>query len=245
MMRQLALIAVAVCISSDAAGAIVPIPVFTGQFSEGFEGFANGNVAGSAKNQSGPTAILAGHGTLSGVNPTFTNLAPLYVWNSKGGFNLGLNGVAIPFDGQKGVALQSVEPSFDAVGRIDFAAPVTDFGGYWVHAKTATLETPVTVKFYDNKNATIGSETVVYDTALQGISQWAGWSSNIPISAIEFTGFYAAVDGVQINLVPEPDARLMCLAALCMITVFYSVKRQRGWRKAGSAIPRGLPNPRG
>ena len=51
MMRQLALIAVAVCISSDAAGAIVPIPVFTGQFSEGLEGFANGTVAGSAQNQ--------------------------------------------------------------------------------------------------------------------------------------------------------------------------------------------------
>ena len=49
--------------------------------------------------------------------------------------------------------------------------------------------------------------------ALNVLAEWFGWNSTTPIGAVEFTGFYASVDSVQIK-VPEPNTCLILTAAV-------------------------------
>ena len=200
-------------------GAITAVAPFIGDFSESFESFPNGSIPGTAVNLSGPATILSGNGTLTGINNS-ANIEPAFIWNSNGGFSLGLNGTAIPFDGVKGLAAQSATSTFDDnVLRFAFASPVKDFGGYWVHARTSTHGGPVSLTFLDTANTPIGTDSFVYNSSLAGASEWFGWNSTIPIGAVEFTGFFAAVDGVQINLIPEPRTHLMIIVGTLSVAI--------------------------
>lgn len=208
--RALSIVVVVVA-SGRLCQAVSPIEPFVGQFSEGFESFRPGEIVG-------PVDILNGQGVLSGVNPTYP-VNPFYVWESFGGFSLDdltVNEghvVAAPFDGTQGLSLQTVL-SVDPIARIDFQQPVKDFGGYWVHAVTSETNGPITLTLFGAAGSAIASVEIVYDYAgLQGESQWFGWSSDVPIHAITFTGPWAGVDGIQINVVPEPNSMLMLLVA--------------------------------
>lgn len=114
-----------------------------------------------------------------------------------GGFDLGENGLAIPFDGDRGLHLSS--SPLDPTARLDFRTPVTDFGAYWVHAASGDRRGPVSVRFFDVSGHVLTTEEFTYDGALQGASQWFGWSSDEPIGAVEFSGHFAGIDGVQIR----------------------------------------------
>lgn len=219
-MRQSGIVIAVMCaIAAPSLGAITSIGPFTGLASEGFESLPNGGIPGTSPNLSDPVSILGGAGTVSGVHTV--NIAPLYVWNSLGGFSLGLNGTAVPFDGNKGLSLQTVLT--DPVGRFDFTTPIQDFGGYWVSAATtAKGNPPVNLTFYDSGGGVIGTPSFIYGSAPTGISEWHGWHSTTPIAAVEFTGFFAAVDGLQINI-PAPGTLVIPFAALACAS-----RRRRG-----------------
>ena len=207
--RFFAAILVSLMASQLCFGGITTIGPFAGDFSESFESFPAGPIPGTSTELSGPASILSGQGILTGVHTIAFN--PTYVWNSTGGFSLGTNGTAVPFDGLQGLALNSVS-TFHPTVRFEFPTPVTDFGGYWVHAKTSTQGGPVDLTFYDATDTVIGTDDFTYTSSLGGVSEWYGWNSTTPIGAVEFTGFFAGVDGVQIK-VPEPSTCIFLTAA--------------------------------
>jgi hypothetical protein len=198
------------------AGTIASVAEFSGQFSEGFENFPYGDVTGPADQEdvSGPVAILDGRGSLSGRHAL--DLRPLFIWGSNNHSldDLGPHEghvVAVSHDGDKGLTLQPVL-GVNPIGRIEFTQPISRFGGYWLHAVTRDEAGPIAVRFFDDIDSLIGESQFDYDYAdLQGISQWFGWESDRPIYAIEFTGFWAAVDGIQADVVPEPRSALLML----------------------------------
>jgi hypothetical protein len=205
------------CETAFATSTISPIGPFTGNLSEGFESFRPGEIPGPLRHLSGPVEVLAGHAALSGVHVD-AQIRPLYIWNSIGGFHLGQGVNAVPFDGRNGLLLDSAVNI--PIARLDFHNPVSQFGGYWWHADTITTAGPVTVSFFDGAGTAIGTQQFNYDFAnLRGVSQWFGWSSTIPIDSLTFTGYWAAVDGIQVNLIPEPATALITfLASLALLS---------------------------
>lgn len=204
-MRLIAVSLIALA-STPALGAVTSIGPFTGAASEGFESFTTGPIAGGVPGTSGPVPVLGGFGSLSGQH--VTTQTPIYVWSSDGGLSLGTNGVAVPFDGLKGIVMMPGQGSTISTGRFDFPIPVDDFGGYWVHAKSGALGASTQLRFYDASNNLIHTQNWTYNAALGGVSQWLGWHSDTPIGAVEFTGYYMGVDGVQINI-PAPATALL------------------------------------
>ena len=209
MRRSIATLTVIISLSSVAAPleAVTPIAPFSGAFSEGFESFVFGGLPGTDPTQAGPFCVLDNVATLSargGVSGS-----PIFIWGGSGGFSLGEHGTAVPFDGEKGLGLQSFIDT-DSTARLDFRAPVSEFGGYWVHAATAERAGSVTVRFFDASNELITTEEVNYDGSLDGASQWFGWSNETPFQSVEFTGFWLGLDGVQVNTAEAPVEDAVC-----------------------------------
>ena len=216
---------------SGIAGTVVSVAEFSGQFSESFEKFPFGDVTGPAdqENLSGPVDILDGLGSLSGQHTLA--LRPLFIWGSN---NFSLddlgphegNVAAVSHDGDKGLTLQPVL-GINPTGRIEFTRPVVRFGGYWLHAATRDEAGPITVAFLDDADSLIAESQFDYDYAnLQGISQWFGWESDRPIHAVELTGFWTAVDGIQIDVVPEPRSALLMMLSVIIPRAFRSLGRR-------------------
>ena len=209
-MNRIAMIVVAAGTlgSSTALGAVTSIGPFTGGASESFESFAPGYVGTNPSSTGGPAPILGGYGILSGT--TTTTINPLYIWNSTGGLSLGTYGTAVPHDGIQGLVLN---PYGTYNGRIDFPTGVQDFGGYWAHASYQGTAGPVSLTFYDAGGGVIGADSFNYPgTTLAGVLEWHGWTSTTPIAAVEWTGYWATVDALQINL-PSPGAGLVAASA--------------------------------
>lgn len=181
--------------------AVSPVAPFTGEFGEGFESFVLGDMPGSDPGRSGPFCVIGGQAALSATSGFRS--APLFVWSD---FSLGSNGSAVPFDGKKGLGLRT-SGNQNSMARLDFQTTVTDFGGYWVHASTPE---PVAVSFFDTFDQLIATEHFNYASSLGGISQWFGWTSDIPIKAVELNGFWVGIDGVQINTEGEPVDDTFC-----------------------------------
>jgi hypothetical protein len=170
---------------------------FTGDFIETWEGFPVG-YPGS------PATVFGGRATISGDNPfvwmtTFTLGTP-------GGLGLG------PFparavDGSHGY-VTSVSPG---TGRINFQAPVTDFGGYWGYSVGYPA---ATFGFYDSQGSLIGTQSFTYTAPnFNGTLEWQGWHSTVPISSVEWTGHWVANDSLRIVVVPEPATGCLLVVA--------------------------------
>ena len=173
------------------------IDPFVGEFSEDFETFVVGSLPESVRGQAGPFCALNDHATFSALGGAYR---PLSI--SRGGVGLGLNGVAVPYDGEKGLLMA---PSGDVVARFDFHTPIKDFGGYWVNGATDDRSDPITVTFFSAGDVAIAEKRVHYDGDLRGVPQWFGWTSgNLPITAIELQGFWVGLDGIQINTFGPP-----------------------------------------
>lgn len=121
---------------------------------------------------------------------------------------LDLNGTSLSFDGNRGLLPNSVS-TFDPVIRLDFPTPVSNFGGYWLHATTSDRGGPMDLNFYDATDTVIGTDSFTYNGALGGKRN--GLAGTAP-SAVEFTGFFAAADGMQIK-VSEPNTCLFLRTA--------------------------------
>jgi hypothetical protein len=211
---------------SPAVIGVASITEFLGQFTESFEGFTYRDLENPSGqvNVSRPVEILGGQAVLSARHAL--NLEPLFVWSTIGGFSLDDLGqdeghvVALPHHGLQGIALNSIN-GVNPVGRIDFAQPIARFGGYWHHAVTRQEAGPVTVRFLGASDSLVDQAQFNYDYAgLRGTPEWFGWSSSRPIHAIEFTGFWASVDGLQVDAVPEPGSMYVLFGAIAAVSSF-------------------------
>lgn len=189
-------------VSASVSGAVTNIGPFVGGATETFEGFSPGDVGTFASGTTTTEPIFGGLGLLSGQTTHTSN--PLYIWNSTGGLSLGTYGTAVPHDGLQGLVLEPYGATHTV--RIDFPTPVQDFGGYWAHASYQGNAGPVDWTFYDAGGGVIGTDSHHYPgTTLGGVLEWRGWTSTTPIAAVEYTGYWATADGLQIN-VPAPGA---------------------------------------
>jgi hypothetical protein len=235
MSRVLAIVAgLAFCVSGRqvrAESELSPIAPFTGDFSEGFESFS-GEIPGLHDNVSGPVSILEGRAWLSGIHPN-RSANPFYVWDSCCGFSLDdLTTVeghvqAVPFDRARGLHLQTVL-NMNPIAKIEFPTPVSEFGGYWVHAVTRTMAGPITISMFDAEGAAIDTVELHYDYEnLQGVHEWFGWSSTTPVGSLTFTGPWAGIDGIQINLIPEPTTKISLFIGCFALVASRQCRRRR------------------
>jgi hypothetical protein len=95
------------------------------------------------------------------------------------------------------------------------AEPVLAFGAFWGAATSQTLPplgdpATISVSFFDILNSPIATLTFDYSRTApggfpgDGVLEWHGWTSTIPIKRLEYTEDGVVIDGLQGNLVPEP-----------------------------------------
>ncbi len=202
IMNLKSLIAVALVASPILALAqINPTGPFTGNYSEGFEEFPNYGSGGIYDTLS----VFNGEGTFSS-NPTGSN--QLYIVSPANGANWGFanNG-----------GLQNVADGVNALGSQNFSSntawrpaditltfnnAVTAFGGYFAEDST---NSHFYLNFFDangNLENPFGSTDIYQAT---NVMTWSGWTFTDPVKSIVFTDNFApAMDGLQINAVPEP-----------------------------------------
>ncbi len=196
---------------------LMPIGPFSGQLTETWESFA---ATPKGEWLPVPTAIMNGAATISHPQmAVFTSLAPP---------GLGESGPAQPSDGFKAMVAEELAATVSIV----FAEPVVRFGSYWA-AQTANQDpnignpAQIAIRFYDPADALIGTESFSYSRSQfgDGLLEWHGWSSTIPIKRISYTEDTPVVDGLQADPVPEPTT-LVPFALACLWTTS-RVRRRR------------------
>jgi hypothetical protein len=143
-------------------------------------------------------------------------------------FGLGTSGVAQVADGVQGMGINA----FSATGSIEFMTPVTRFGSFW-GAATSThpaqnIGDPAIfdVRFFDEIGSLITNVSFEYSRSLpgglpgDGFLEWHGWTSDVPITRIEFSEDGMVMDGLQATLIPEPSS-LMHLAVVAPALVIW------------------------
>ncbi|MCL4740980.1 MAG: PEP-CTERM sorting domain-containing protein [Phycisphaerales bacterium] len=206
-----------VACAAAAASAQTPIGPFSGGISETWEGFQtysqNPNFYEDAN---GPISTFGGNAMVSSQ------------WSGQGGilvvyspfidgFGLGNYGLAGVSDGQNGMGINTGFPGSPV--KIDFATPVTDFGGYWGAAEVfGNPSAPIQFDFYDANGGLVGSTTEHY-ADFSGTLHWFGWNFNSigPVKTVVYTGDFVVNDGLQANLVPTPAS--LALAGLGVLAL--------------------------
>jgi hypothetical protein len=193
------------------ASTISPIGPFTGTISEGFESFSLGD-------QNASLAIFGAHATASDGD--------FYIYNTTTrAFGIGIPAIdAQVADGNRGLGLNGSEET----ARITFAAPVTDFGGFW---GSGSPSNGITFSFFDAANNLLGTVTTPYhrNGAFEGGDgglDWHGWTSTTPITSITFSGDFVVADKLEaIPTVPEPATLVLVGGALALSA--RSLRRKR------------------
>ena len=190
-----------------AAHGVTDAGPFIGSLQESWEAFPN---YGDDPDffMDNPTAIMGGAATIS--NPSMIIYEPGVAGAN---FNLGLSGDAQVADGAKGMGIDDEAQTT----TIDFATPVSSLGGYWGTATGEAYPDPNTVflDFFDGANNLIDSKTFTYSrsgTGRDGLLEWHGWSSTVPIQSLTYTGDYVVNDALQAN--PGPEASIYLLFSL-------------------------------
>jgi len=191
--------------TAPSVAGLIPTTPFTGSFQESWEGFAADGAF-----LPDPTTVMGGEATIS------------YNWMRvyrPGTIDQGLgdSGSAQAVDGAQGLGCVS-----NLGTEIVFASPVVAFGGYWGVATQSGAPSGILFDFYDDSDALIDSGAIAYsDPAGTGALMWAGWTSDVPIKRVTFTGFgnHTATDFLQAN-VPEPGTiALLGMAAIGFLLV--------------------------
>ena len=178
-----------------AHGSIAPIGSFTGSLQESWESFPNASDDPDIF-MDDPTTIMGGAATISNSRMVIYEAGVV-------DFNLLSSGFAQAHDGAKGMGL-----NFSAqTATIEFASSVTSFGGYWGAVTGGGFPDPATVSFdfFDSTNTLIDSKSFTYSrTGIgDGLLEWHGWSSTVPIKSLTYTGDYVVNDYLQANPIPE------------------------------------------
>ena len=178
-----------------AHGSIAPIGPFTGSLQESWESFPNA-FDDPDTFMDDPTTIMGGAASIS--NPLMVIYEP-----GVATFSLLDSGNAGIVDGDKGMGLNAATQA----ATVEFAAPVTSFGGYWGAVTGSPFPNPATVSFdfFDGANNLIDSKSFTYSrTGIgDGLLEWHGWSSTVPIKSLTYTGDYVVNDYLQANPIPE------------------------------------------
>lgn len=196
-------ISMMLCMRQSEASPVIPVPAFSGNHVETWEGFPNNSL-------SGPADIMGGAASI-------TNDLPLmYVYDTTGstfGLQLGVStGVAGTHDGTKGMGINDY-PDVTTT-TIIFDSPVNSFGAYWAASgDTGSLAT-VTLSFYDANDDLLGT-SVSFDYLFSsgGALVWHGWAA-APLESIKtvtYQGSGIAVDSLQAleEAAPEPATLIM------------------------------------
>jgi len=65
------------------------------------------------------------------------------------------------------------------------------------------------VSLFDSANLLIETRTFDDVRPDDGVLEWHGWSSTIPIKRLTYTEDFVVVDGLQANVVPEPSSLIL------------------------------------
>jgi hypothetical protein len=187
--------------SAPARADLVPIGPFSGQLSESWETFPLPH--GEADYLASPTAIMNGAAAIA--NPYMRIYKP-----GVSEFSLASSGYAQTADGEQGMG---VGPTAQTT-TITFVNPITSFGAYW-GAHTGVEyggAANISLNFFDETGNSIGSEGFTFIRPLHdGVLEWHGWFSSVPIGSLTYTEDGVAVDSLQANPTPEPCTTLLLL----------------------------------
>ena len=194
-----------------AQAAIAPVGPFTGSIGETWESFPNYTVPGPVTFLSDPTTIFGGDASIS--NP----LMVIYEPSAGATFGLINSGSAAVSDGVKGMGINNLD-FHTAPATITFATGVSTFGGYW-GAATVGSDAVVAVSFFDAGGGLLGADSFTYnhESTSNGALDWHGWMSTTPIMSLTYSGNLVVNDGLQANVIPEPEIYVMLAAGLGLI----------------------------
>jgi hypothetical protein len=90
---------------------------------------------------------------------------------------------------------------------ISFGEAVAEFGAYWGAATSVHVGDPalINVTFFSQTGELIGADVFSYSRPHDGLLEWHGWRSSVPIKSVTYTEDVVAIDALQANLVPEPS----------------------------------------
>lgn len=177
---------------------VTPVSPFSGQYSETWESFP---VTGPLEIYlPDPTVIMGGSASIS--HPR------MFTYNIR---DLGTSGYSVPSDG---TILMGIDSIVHGPATITFTVPIERFGAYWGAATSAAIGDPalIQVQFFDESDLLIGTDVLSYSRPGDGVLEWHGWVSDIPVMKVVYAEDYVVIDGLQANPVPEPTTA--ALAAL-------------------------------
>ncbi|MBU0717193.1 MAG: hypothetical protein KJ749_03010 [Planctomycetes bacterium] len=189
---------------------LIAIGPFTGDLTEDWESFPTTPPEGPYLPN--PTSIMEGAASLS--NPFLAIYEP-----GVRDFGLGSSGNATISDGTKGLGIEKLMET----AVISFEEPVLRFGAYWgawTNIQVGGDPALVTISFFDEVDALVATEVFEYSRSEyeDGVLEWHGWSSTIPIHKITCAEDKLVMDGLQADPVPEPAAAsLLILGALLLL----------------------------
>ncbi len=160
-----------------------------------------------------PTTIMGGVASIS--NPYMS----VYLTNSDTSFGLGSSGNAGVADGDKGMGLNG----FGQTATIIFASPVADCGAYWGVGTPPPAPSypgdpaPNTISFTFSDGSVDSFSYFAADHS--GTLDWHGWHFSAGITSMSFSGDFAAVDGLQANIVPEPATALLGAMGIALLVL--------------------------
>lgn len=185
---------------------LIPVGPFTGQLSESWESFATSPPEGPYLPS--PSTIMGGAATISGAQMAVFQPG-VFDWS------LGSSGYAQTANGTRAFGAGGAG---DQTTTILFATPVSDFGGYWGAFTSVYDGDPalIAISFYDATDALLATQVASYSRPSDGVLEWHGWSSTVPIKRISFVEHRVAVDSMQASPVPEPTS-LLLFAITCLV----------------------------
>ena len=193
---------------------VTPVSPFSGQHSETWESFP---VTGPSEIcLPDPTLIMGGAASIS--HPC------MFTYEEGNTQSLGSSGLSVPSDGTKLLAIDSI---VHGPATITFGVPIERFGAYWGAATSAAIGDPalIQVQFFDESDLLIGTDVLSYSRPGDGVLEWHGWVSDIPVMKVVYAEDYVVIDGVQANPVPEPTSA--ALAALGGALILMRRRRTR------------------
>lgn len=208
-----AALAAAAFTATSAQADLVPIGPFTGELTEDWESFPL--PSGEEDYLPDPSDIMGGGATIS--NPF------MWVYTPTTGFSLGSSGWASVADGEKAMGLGGASQT----AVITFAEPVLRFGAYWGAFTGSGLGDPaeIGIDFLNEEDELIESTMVEYSRSEydDGLLEWHGWVSTVPIQKIIYSEDGVAIDGLQASFIPEPSS----LVLLVLGTTLFLQSRPR------------------
>lgn len=173
----------------ESAGPLTSIPPFVGDFTESWESFRH-YLDPTFHNEPSPITIFGAEAlAIDAANEMYIYQPGLASWG------LSSSGFAQVSDGIKGMG-QNTQAG---IVRIEFVEPVSSFGAFWAATTDFSDPTTVSLAFRDVSGNLIGAPNFTYTRSAQGdgLLEWHGWRSGVPVKSVTYSGDFVAIDGLQ------------------------------------------------